>query len=139
MKWDRSHASKEDIIKALQKLSEKLGKTPTWLECVNLSEIPISRLTKYFGTLNEALSAAGLPVNRIRAKKVKGYKTRNSHRTNKYKGHKPVFIPRICNACDRPFRAEDDMRSCSVCTTTKRSSESHGGLSDTAYGIGYLT
>ena len=70
MKWDRSHASKEDIIKALQKLSEKLGKTPTWLECVNLSEIPMSRLTKYFGTLNKALVAAELPVHRIREKRI---------------------------------------------------------------------
>lgn len=138
MKWDRSHASKEDIIEALKDLAEKLGKTPTWLECVNLSEIPMSRLTKYFGTLNEALSVAKLQVNRIRAKKAKGYTTRNSHRTNKYKSHKPVFTPRVCNLCDRKFLAEDDMRSCPICTTTKKSADRRG-LSDTCYGIGYLT
>ena len=138
MKWDRSHASKEDIIEALQKLSEKLGKTPTWLECVNLSKIPMSRLTKYFGTLNKALSAARLPVNRVRTKKAKGYTTGNSYRTNKYKGHKPVFTLRACNVCDRSFRAEDDMRSCPICTNTKKSADRRG-LSDTCYGIGYLT
>ena len=138
MKGTDHIASKEDIIKALQKLSEKLGKTPTWVECVNLSEIPMSRLTKYFGTLNKALVIAELPVNRIRAKKAKGYTTRNSHRTNKYKSHKPVFTPRVCNVCDRKFQAEDDMRSCPTCTTTKKSADRRG-LSDTCYGIGYLT
>jgi len=138
MKWERSHASKEDIIEALQELAEKLGKTPTWLECINFSKIPMSRLTKYFGTLNNALITAELPVNRVRVKKSTGYTIRNGSRPKCYKGHKPIFTPRICNICERKFQAEDDMRSCPVCAATKKAADSRG-LSDTRYGVGYLT
>jgi len=137
MKWKRSHYNKEDIIEALQELAEKLGKTPTWLECVNLSKIPVSRLTKLFGTLNNALSAAELPVNRVRAKKSTGYATRNGSRPKYNKGHRPVFTSRICNVCERKFQAEDDMRSCPICAHTKKAADSRG-LSDTAYNVGYL-
>ena len=139
MKRDRSFSSKDDIIKTLQKMSEDLGKTPTWIECMKLGKINISRLIKYFGTFNAAILAAGLPVNRVRAKKTKEYITRNSPRPKHYNGHKPVFTNRICNVCDRMFRAEDDMRSCPVCTNTKRSAESRASLSDTAHAVGYLT
>jgi hypothetical protein len=139
MKRYRSHTSKEDIIKNLQLLSEELGKTPTWIECMKLGKTNMSRLIKYFGTFNKALIAAGLPVNRIRAKKTKGYITRNSPRPKHYNGHKPVFTNRVCNVCDRNFQAEDDMRSCPVCTNTKRSAEYRASLSDTAHAVGYLT
>jgi len=135
MKWDRSHASKEDVIKELKKLTKELGKSPTGSDCNTLSDIPFSIFKKHFGTLNKALTAAGLPVNRIRAKVV-AFSKRPS--TRRYKFHTPVFTARICNVCEREFRAEDDMRSCPVCAHTKNA-DGRGGLSDTRYGVGYLT
>ena len=137
MKWKRTHASKEDVIVGLKSLAEDLGKSPTWVDCMKLSDIALSRLTFHFGTLNKALVAAGLPVNRIKAKRTKGY-TRSGGTRSKYRVHKPVFTLRICNICDRKFQAEDNMRSCPICTTTKRAADNRGGLSDTAYNVGYL-
>jgi len=64
MKWERKHESKETIISKLKSLAEELGKSPTWIECMKLSDISLSRLTFHFKTLNNALIAAGLPVNR---------------------------------------------------------------------------
>lgn len=138
MKWKRTHESKETIISKLKSLAEDLGKSPTWIECMKFSDIALSRLTYHFGTLNKALVAAGLPVNRERAKKIKGY-TKKGGARSKYSVHKPVFTPRICNVCERKFQAEDDMRSCPICTTTKKAADNRGGLNDTNYGIGYLT
>ena len=135
MKWDRSNASKEDVIKDLKRLTKELGKSPTGSDCNTLSDIPFSILKKHFGTLNKALTAARLPVNRLRAKVV-AFSKRPS--TRRYKFHEPVFMARICNVCSRDFMAEDDMRSCHVCTHTKNADKA-GGLSDTRYGIGYLT
>ena len=138
MKWERSHASKEDIITALQKLAEDLDKSPTWIECMKLSDIPLSRLTFHFGTLNKALIAAALPVNRKRAKKSKGY-TRRGGARSKHRIHPPVFTLRVCNMCERKFQAEDDMRSCPVCAITKRTADNRGGFVDTDFGFSYFS
>lgn len=137
MKWDRSQASKEDVITELKKLAEKLDKTPTWLDCVNCGDIPMSRLKNLFGGFNDALIAAGLPVNRQKSKRSRNPKQPNYH-VKKSRGPEPIFTNRFCNVCDREFQARDDMRSCRVCTHTKNA-DGRGGLSDTRYGIGYLT
>lgn len=134
----RSNASKQEIIADLKRIVSDIGKSPTWSQFMNLSDIPPSRVVKCCGSFNKALVAAGLPVNRERAKKIKGY-TRRGGARSKHRVHKPVFTPRICNVCDRKFQAEDDMRSCPICTTIKRAADNRGGLSDSSYGIGYLT
>ena len=138
MNRPRSNANKEDIIADLKRIALDLGKSPTWTQFMDLSDIPPSRVVKCCGLFNKALEAAGLPVNRKRAKKVKGYTRRGGPRS-KHRVRKPVFTSRICNICDRKFQAEDDMRSCPVCTTTKKAADNRGGLSDSNYGIGYLT
>ena len=136
--------SKEKVIADLKRLAKKLGKSPTWIEFDNLSEIPLSSVTKNFGTLNKALIAAELPINRkgTRKKRPKGYQRTNKpscrRRPEIHGGHQPVFTFRNCNVCERKFQAEDDMRSCPFCTTTKRSAESRGGFVDSNYGTGYL-
>ena len=144
MKKEISSASKEKVIADLKRVAKELGKSPTWIQFDNLGEVPLSSVTKNFGTLNKALIAAELPINRkgTRSKtdKPRKYKSTTRHRTNKGIGHRPIKITsRICNVCSRPFQAEDDMRSCPICATTKRSADNRGGLSDTAHGIGYLT
>lgn len=141
MKWERKHESKETIISKLKNLAEDLGKSPTWIECMNLSDISLSRLNLHFGTLNKALVAAGLPINRKRKSTKRGRNQRQSHGVylKKYRIVEPAFKLRICNVCDRKFKAEDDMRSCPVCTNTKRNAENRGGFIDTDFGFSYFS
>jgi rubrerythrin len=145
MSVEISSASEESMIAELKRLAKDLDKSPTWLNCHNLSDISLPALIKHFGSFNKALVAAGLKVNRIgsRTKRAKGQqhtkKPSYRYRPNKNTGYQPVFTSRVCNVCDRSFRAEDNMRSCPTCTTTKRSLENRGGFVESSYGIGYLT
>ncbi len=58
--WAKDHEiSKEELIKQLQILALKLGRSPTRRECKHFSSC-----AKYFGTWNNALIAAGLTPHR---------------------------------------------------------------------------
>lgn len=137
MRSKKTIIGKEKIIKELKRIAKELDKTPTWTESVSFTNISMASLKKIFGTYNKALEAAGLQINMVRKPGARRSKATYSHK-RKTQLHKPIFTLRTCNMCERPFKAEDNMRSCPACTTTKKGSDNSCCFSDTAHGIGYL-
>jgi hypothetical protein len=56
--------SREDLIEALHKLAERVGRTPIEYDTYDYPDIPSHTIfVKRFGTWREALQAAGIPLN----------------------------------------------------------------------------
>lgn len=82
---------------------------------------------------NDLKKTRGLPIQRGRiegvALSLKGIK--------KAVARQPIVTGRICNMCEKPFKAKDDMRSCPSCDNLKNSSSGYSsGFDET--GMGFL-